>query len=60
MPASLSTYPTTVDTFLTHTDNNDEKILADEMNKVQDALIAIQEALGTNLQSVRTKALIFG
>lgn len=49
---SLSQYPGQVDTFPTHTDNNNEVIAADHMNKVQDAIVAMETDVNAHLADV--------
>lgn len=41
-----SDYPGGLDSFTTHHDNNDEVILAADVNKIQDAIAAVQAELG--------------
>lgn len=39
-------YPNGIDTFPTHTDNIQEKIMASHLNNVQDSIVAMQTNLG--------------
>lgn len=43
-----SAYPASTDTFITHVDNNDEKIAAAHINKVQDCVVAIENEVDSH------------
>ena len=45
---SLSNYPSSIDTFTTHTDSPPEIIAAAHMNKPQDCIVAIENELDTH------------
>jgi hypothetical protein len=45
---SLSNYPSSIDTFTTHTDSPSEIIAASHINKPQDCIVAIENELDTH------------
>lgn len=49
----MANYPTSLDSFIQHADNIRETIAAAHANAIQDALVAVEETLGTNPQGQR-------
>jgi YD repeat-containing protein len=45
-------YPNAIDQFPVHQDNVNEKITAAHINNIQDAIVALENALGTNLSKI--------
>lgn len=41
-------FPSSIDTFPTHIDNNNEKIAANHLNNIQDVIVEIEQTLGTD------------
>jgi len=51
---SLSNYPSSIDTFSTHTDSPAETIVAAHINKPQDCIVAIENELDTHKALTKT------